>query len=641
MDKKIPGKIGITVKEPWADNISYEILDMTLFSTDNGGDGCSYVALKDNIGVRPGTDPTTWRKATQAGQSIYDLAVKYGHFEGTEEEFEAEYQAALAAANAAASAASATNQQVQTAEASRVSAENARVTAETGRQTAETARVNAENTRDTAETNRQTAETGRTSAESGRVIAENQRQSNESARATAENARDAAELSRAQTFGSLETDMQTAIGQADAAASAASGAASSAAATEASVSAAEASRVLAEAGRVSAESGRVTAETGRVNAETARATAETGRANAETARVAAETARETQASSDHNTAAADHTRAGTDHTTAAADHTQAESDHTRAESDHASIATIGDKVDFIETSFGKYDAIRGVTLTRAKDGKYVNVDGGETSASGYGISNPVELNFGDMLLVPSASAVPASVSVVSRIVTRTYQKVINYTYTYQQANPELYDTATADYDSSLVYAAVYDTTGETPVLTGWTKGGQTYNTLPATHDVTESYYEPLVKQAVSAMPSTGYYIYLCPSAMTVVISGYTATVNGGVCLTVGWGIFKNIVSNFLSMPGQNAVAQALCDLLARVEGICERLENLGDTKAKCIDFEDIPKVCDGPMVIEGTGSPSVLPRFVGQRYHDTTANAKHLYEAFAVTGNLSDWVLIM
>lgn len=292
----------------------------------------------------------------------------------------------------------------------------------------------------------------------------------------------------------------------------------------------------------------------------------------------------------------------------------------------------------IEQGFGKYDTKREITLSQAKAGKYVSVAGAEVSASGYGISAAIELLAGDILLVPSAQAVPADVSVVARVVTRTYQKVINYAYTYQQENPELYDTATADYDPTLVYTAVYDTSGETPVLTGWTKGGQTYQTLPATHEVTESYYEPLIKQSVSAMPSTGYYVYLCPQAMTVVISGLTATVNGGVCLAVGWGIFKNIVSNFLAMPGQNVVAQAIAVLTAAVAGHTEQLQNLGECKAKSIDFEDWPKICGYPLVVEGAGAPSIVPRFVGQRYHDTTN--KKVYEAFSVTNNVSDWVLL-
>jgi hypothetical protein len=304
----------------------------------------------------------------------------------------------------------------------------------------------------------------------------------------------------------------------------------------------------------------------------------------------------------------------------------------------ATLEAMQEKVAFMEQSFGKYDTKREITLSQAKAGKYVSVAGAEVSAAGYGISNAIELLAGDILLVPSAQAVPANVSVVARVVTRTYQKVINYAYTYQQANPELYDTATADYDHTLVYTAVYDTSGETPVLTGWTKGGQTYETLPATHEVTESHYEPLIKQSVSAMPSTGYYVYLCPQAMTVVISGLTATVSGGVCLAVGWGIFKNIVSNFLSMPGQNVVAQAIAVLTAAVAGHTDQLQNLGECKAKSIDFEDWPKICGYSMVVEGAGAPSIVPRFVGQRYHDTT-NSK-CYEAFAVTNNVSDWVLL-
>lgn len=297
-------------------------------------------------------------------------------------------------------------------------------------------------------------------------------------------------------------------------------------------------------------------------------------------------------------------------------------------------------VPFLNRALGKYDAISETVLSQAKAGKYVNVNGAEVSASGYGISAPIQLNFGDILLVPSASAVPAAVSVISRVVTRTYDKVINYAYTYREDYPELYNTATADYDPTLVYTAVYDTSGETPVLTGWAIGGQTLEELPATHEVTDSYYGPLFKQAVAAMPSTGYYIYLCPQAMEVVISGYTATVNGGTCLTVGLGIFKNIVSNFLARPGQDAVAQSLCDLYTLILGLAGRLEDLGDVKAGTIDCENLPKVCGSPMVLEGVGAPAVLPHFVGQRYHDTTSGAQHLYEAFAVTGSTGDWVLI-
>ena len=298
------------------------------------------------------------------------------------------------------------------------------------------------------------------------------------------------------------------------------------------------------------------------------------------------------------------------------------------------------RVFFIEKSFGKYDGQREIVLQQAKAGKYVNTDGGETTASGYGISTPITLNAGDILLIPSAQAVPASVSVVARMVDRTYQKVIAYIYTYREDYPELPATATADYDASLVYTAVYDESGDTPVLTGWTRGGQTYTTLPATREVSEQFYEPLVRQAVSAMPSTGYYIYLSPTAMTVVVSGLTATVSGGTALVVGWGIFKNITTNFVGAPGQSVLAQAFAVLFAAIDGLEAQLENLGETKAVSIDFENSPKLCGQDMYIVGNGAPAfpVVPTMIGQEYLDVTN--KKCYKAFSVTNSISDWVLL-
>ena len=299
-----------------------------------------------------------------------------------------------------------------------------------------------------------------------------------------------------------------------------------------------------------------------------------------------------------------------------------------------------ERVLFLERGLGKYDATRSITLQQATAGKYVNVNGQEVSASGYGISDEVQLNAGDIMLVPSASAVPADVSLFARIVTRTYDKVINYTYTYRQDYPELPATATADYNPALIYTAQYDESGDTPVLTGWLMGGQTYTTLPATRTVTESYYEPLMKQAVAAMPSTGYYVYLCPTSMTIVVSGYTATVNGGVALVVGLGIFKNIATNFIGAPGQAVIAQAFAQLLGEIEGLKAQLDNLGETRAVCINSEDVPKVQNYPMIVYGAGAPSApnVPAFIGQKYLDTT-NKKE-YTAFSVTNSVSDWVLL-
>lgn len=282
-DKKMY-KVGITVKEPWSADISYEVLDITLYAVESGGDGCSYTAIKPNQGVTPGTDSTVWVKSTQAGQSIYDLAVKYHHFVGTEEEFEAEYEAAVHAAQSAAQSASDIEAQVETNEAARVAAERARSDAETARSSAETARINAENARNDAESLRDTAESDRVRAESGRVTAE-------ASRVEAETFRQGAEQSRRQQFEGLKTDMETAIDNVDAKSAEIAEDIEGYEANEAGRVSAENARAAAESARASAEQGRATAETARQTAEGNRATAETERASAEGARTTAEQGR--------------------------------------------------------------------------------------------------------------------------------------------------------------------------------------------------------------------------------------------------------------------------------------------------------------------------------------------------------------
>lgn len=158
------GKVAVTFGGTWNSATSYERLTYVVYDED----GCGYVALKDNIGQTPGTDATVWQKATQAGRSIYDLAVKHGQFVGTEEEFVTKYTEAVAAAEAAASSAysardaalvvidtmNALISSVETAEAERVADENARKQAERDRQRAEAARQTAEAARETAEEER-------------------------------------------------------------------------------------------------------------------------------------------------------------------------------------------------------------------------------------------------------------------------------------------------------------------------------------------------------------------------------------------------------------------------------------------------------------------------------------------------------
>ena len=91
-------------------------------------------------------------------------------------------------------------------------------------------------------------------------------------------------------------------------------------------------------------------------------------------------------------------------------------------------------------------------------------------------------------------------------------------------------------------------------------------------------------------------------------------------------------------PIQVVSAQAFAQLQAELEGLKVQLQNLGECKAKCVDSEDLPKVCGASLVIEGSGAPSVVPMFVGQRYHDTVG--KKVYEAMAVTNSTANWTLL-
>ena len=156
------GKVGLTHGGNWNSQTSYERLTFVL----NPSDGCGYIALRDNINVAPGSDPTTWGKATESGKSIYELCVQHGTFAGTEDEFVSQYVAAVAAAkdaamaaNSAAANAEAAETTIGQAEAARAEAEAARDAAEQERSTAEANRENAEGTRENQETARQTATT--------------------------------------------------------------------------------------------------------------------------------------------------------------------------------------------------------------------------------------------------------------------------------------------------------------------------------------------------------------------------------------------------------------------------------------------------------------------------------------------------
>lgn len=288
----------------------------------------------------------------------------------------------------------------------------------------------------------------------------------------------------------------------------------------------------------------------------------------------------------------------------------------------------------VRRDFGEYSNPVEVTLSQSISGKYVNTSGQEVSAAGYGISAPISLAAGDILLVPSASAVLAECSVVSRMINRTYDKVISYIYSGQDAQGRT--TTATDADRNIVYTAHYPD-NETTVPDYWTTSGDTQvETLPSTYEVTQSFFEPLVKQSVAAMPSLGYYVYLSDVTQTVVISAFTATVNGGKCIKAGWGVYKNIVSNFVGHSASSVVSAAICVLMSRVKSLEKEQDNLGNAQALSVNTIYGYNIQSAPTVLYGAGAPSVSvvpgnwdvekmgewtgrPCFIGQIYIDTTA----------------------
>ena len=316
------------------------------------------------------------------------------------------------------------------------------------------------------------------------------------------------------------------------------------------------------------------------------------------------------------------------------------------------LTELDTEVRHIERDLGMYSNPTEYVLAVGVSGKYIDKDSGlEVANSNYSISQPFSLKAGDILLVPSASAVTAACSVVSKKVTNTYDKVIIYAYTYDEFGR--INTATADYNPSLVYTAYYESDEQT-TPTNWIRGGEHIAELPETHEVTESFYEPLVKQSVAGMPDTGYYVYLASQAMDVVVSAYNATINGGHAIIAGWGIFKNIATNFVGIDKQRVIAEAIADLFAQVEGINEKLTNGLDrlsVKHLHIDRELSGLNIAGTFCLKGAGVPSAsvvpvnwdfgrygdwkgIPQFIGQEYFDTID--KVFYKAHGVTA-VSDW----
>ncbi len=298
---------------------------------------------------------------------------------------------------------------------------------------------------------------------------------------------------------------------------------------------------------------------------------------------------------------------------------------------------VTENFDRILRDLGLYPTALSVALSVGKSGKYVNSDGQEASNASMSISAPVQLKAGNIYLFPSSKAVGTGVALFARQVTNTYDKVIVYT-TMEEDSEGRPVKVQADYDASLVYTITYDDEG---IPTYKDSQGGVVESLPATHEVTESFYEPLFRTNDSSMPKSGAYLYICPQDMDMVVSAYTSDITGKSMTGVRYGAFASIMTNFLSNFGQKVVAQAFAELYARVKVLESLVDNAGHLKVDMLDMADLPLICGERMYMTGEGAPANPPTSPFQEYYDVTG--QKFYKAkgeLSTYPAVSDWVAL-
>ena len=305
--------------------------------------------------------------------------------------------------------------------------------------------------------------------------------------------------------------------------------------------------------------------------------------------------------------------------------------------DASEVEYIKGKVSGLLRDLGLYPTALSVALSVGKSGKYVNSDGQEASNASMSISAPVQLKAGNIYLFPSSKAVGTGVALFARQVTNTYDKVIVYT-TMEEDSEGRPVKVQADYDASLVYTITYDDEG---IPTYKDSQGGVVESLPATHEVTESFYEPLFRTNDSSMPKSGAYLYICPQDMDMVVSAYTSDITGKSMTGVRYGAFASIMTNFLSNFGQKVVAQAFAELYARVKVLESLVDNAGHLKVDMLDMADLPLICGERMYMTGEGAPANPPTSPFQEYYDVTG--QKFYKAkgeLSTYPAVSDWVAL-
>ena len=302
----------------------------------------------------------------------------------------------------------------------------------------------------------------------------------------------------------------------------------------------------------------------------------------------------------------------------------------------AADATQDALLEILQKGTGSSQTVDTIALSKAIDDKAVSYSTQKLiTKSGYGVSDTLHLERGKIYLFPVSGVNASDTAYLSQSVTRTYEKAIVYAYTYKEVNDRLViDTATADYDETLVYTYGYDADGN--LITILDKNGNPVPgmTLPGTREVTESFYSVLVHQPLI---TGGKFLYVPTFDMDVVVSHTSANLTGDVEV-LDFQLVIGLVESLMGAVQEAVICEVFGSITKRIEGIEHFMSNMGKVRVAGIDSGAVPTVCGQKMIIIDTGAPTSYPGFAGQIWYDRTG--AHLYLASG-TASSSDWRLIV
>ena len=96
-------------------------------------------------------------------------------------------------------------------------------------------------------------------------------------------------------------------------------------------------------------------------------------------------------------------------------------------------------------------------------------------------------------------------------------------------------------------------------------------------------------------------------------------------------------SKFVSSNVTDALAKSIAQNSGDINSLIALKDQLGEVEAISLDMKKWPTITGLPIMRIGSGTPSMIPDFIGQKYVDTTN--KKLYFAFGVD-SISDWVVL-